>query len=802
MKNRMFALATLVALCLFLAAGAARAADDEIGTGQLRVLTKEKQVVEVPLAHTAVEAQISGFVARVNVIQTFVNPFPKPIEAVYVFPLPHDAAVDDMTMTIGKRVIKGIIKKKEEAREIYEKAKAAGQTASLLDQERPNIFTQSVANILPGDNIEIKISYVQALKFENGEYEYVFPMVVGPRYIPGETVIGKSGGGWAPDTNRVPDASKITPPVLKPGQRSGHDIDVTLKIDAGVAFHDLRSPSHNIVTKDEGKGRTMVTLQPSDTLPNKDLIVRYNVLGKDLDVGVLTSTKNGAGFFLLMLAPKAKYAAQEIRPREMIFIIDSSGSQQGDPLAKSKEAVKRALKGLRPGDTFQVFDFNDTISSMAAGPVDATPENIKEAKHFIDEIKSLGGTRMLPAIQAALVWPPDPQRLRIIFMTTDGLIGNETEIIGEIHKSLGDARLFSLGVGSSTNRWLLQRMAEEGKGFAQFVRQDEPTEAVIETFHKRIDAPLLTDIEIDWGHLQVTDVQPLRVPDLFAGQPVVLIGRYTKPGEGTVRLIGKRGTGRGELSARVVFPAKDGGYSALATMWARAKIRALSDEMDAKGQAPELVEQVTRLGLDYRLVTQFTSFVAVEEEIRNKDGKPVTVQVPVELPEGMSYEGVFGTEETLAVTKNVGGGMGAGMGTYSAAPAPSSAMRAPAQKAKIGGSTGAVLADEVAGDTRAAGPRLDPIAFLGITEVPKYQQALQTEFYKAIAKKLDSIKMPTGKSMMVRLTLNAAGAVKKAEFQKDDTGNAQVRQIIEKALLSMKLPAPGKEATIVFFLYF
>ncbi|MCZ7585127.1 MAG: VIT domain-containing protein [Deltaproteobacteria bacterium] len=552
----LFALACALAFAGLGTAAAETNDDDEIGSGRLRVVTKGFKDVDVPLAHTEVEAFVSGFVTRVNVTQKFINPYDDPIEAVYVFPLPAEAAVDDMTMTVGERVIKGVIKKREEAREIYEQAKAAGKTASLLDQERPNIFTQAVANILPGDNIEIRISYVEVLKYEEGGYEFVFPMVVGPRYIPGEQIIGKQGGGWAPDTNRVPDASRITPPVLKPGERSGHDIGVTVHLDAGVPIQDLRSPSHMIVIDDKDDHRATIKLDARDTIPNKDLIVRYDVAGDAPEFGVLTHGEKGRGEFLLVLAPMADYSERDVRPREILFVVDSSGSQQGDPLAKSKDAVKRALKGLRPNDTFQVYDFNDTVTAMAPGPLPATAANVRDAMKFVDQIQATGGTRMLPAIQAALNWPADKERVRIVFMTTDGFIGNEVEIIREIHDHLGDARLFSLGVGSSVNRYLLDRMAEEGRGFVQFVRQDESTKEVVEKFHKRIDAPLMTDIAVDWDGLEVTDVYPDTIPDLFAGQPVVIHGRYTKPGRGTVRLIGNKGRGRTELTADVVFPPR------------------------------------------------------------------------------------------------------------------------------------------------------------------------------------------------------------------------------------------------------
>ena len=794
-------LALTVSLLLIVGLAVTAHAED-FGTGTLKVVSKDQKDVEVPLAHTSVKADVAGYVARVTVTQTFVNSFTDPIEAVYVFPLPHQAAVDAMTMRIGERVIKGVIKKREEARQIYEQARKAGKTASLLEQERPNIFTQSIANIMPGDNIEIEISYVDVLKYEDGEYEFVFPMVVGPRYIPGERVIGKQGGGWAPDTNRVPDASRITPPVLKPGERSGHDIDVSLNIAAGIKFSNIHSPSHWINTKRDDDTTARITLDERDTIPNKDLIVRYKVLGSAPTFGGVAYSEGDQGYFLLMLAPKAEYKKAEILPREILFVIDSSGSQQGDPLTKSKELVKRALKGLRPGDTFQVFDFNDIVTSMAPGPVPATAANVRDAKKFVDQIRARGGTRMLPVIQTALNWPADEKHLRIVVMTTDGYIGNETEILAEIHDSLGDARLFMFGVGSSTNRYLIDRMAEEGKGFAQFVRQDEATDEVVEKFHERLDAPVLRDVELDWGGLQVADVYPTRIPDLYAGQPLAVFGRFTAPGSGSIKLRGKDSTGGTAFTHEVTFPRRKSGSDQLASLWARMQVERSMNQLEVgRGDRAKLEADITDLGLRHRLMTQFTSFVAVEEQVRNVDGKLTTVQVPVEMPEGVSYEGVFGeAEESPQMTgRNV-------LATGAAAPSPRGApMPMMSQKSKgAGGYGGAVLADEMDdGSPRGSRVSIDPVAFLGITNEAPYRQTLTQDAVRALSEALKGMTLPTGgKMMMIRLTLANDGKVTKVEILKDDTGDAALPKKVRDALQKLKFQAPGSPATLVFFVRF
>ncbi len=315
-------------------------------TGALTALDSTgKPAGACPLKHTAVQAEISGFLARATVTQEFHNPFQQKIEAVYTFPLPQNAAVDDMTMHVGTRVVKGKIKPREEARAIYEAARASGRVASLLDQERPNIFTQSVANIMPGEKVTIVISYVETLKFEDGSYEFVFPMVVGPRYIPGAPT-GKQGGGWSPDTNRVPDASRITPPVAVPGTRAGHDISLEVKLDAGVPIDSVACATHEVLVRRPSASAAVVRLKDQATLPNKDFILRYDVAGRKIQDAVLVHRAERGGFFTLILQPPERVAAEEVTPKELVFVLDTSGSMSGFPIEKAKETMQ--LRSERP----------------------------------------------------------------------------------------------------------------------------------------------------------------------------------------------------------------------------------------------------------------------------------------------------------------------------------------------------------------------------------------------------------------------------------------------------------------------
>lgn len=631
--------------------------EGEVTQGSLRIMGEDGKILELPLEHTDVDAHVTGYIARVNVTQHFTNPYDDPIEAVYVFPLPQNAAVDGMTMRIGEKVIVGVIKKRDEAREIYEAAIEAGQTASLLEQERPNIFTQTVGNILPGDDIYIEITYVQDLAYDHGTYEFVFPMVVGPRFIPGEPNGTQTGGGWADNTDQVPDADRITPPVIKPEFRSGHDISLTLQVEAGVPIQNFECPSHDISQKDESPSKTVVEIKSGDQIPNKDFIFRYDVAGRKPEYALLTHARDvgdgvidgdgaidGDGYFMLMIQPQAEMSLNEITPRELYFVVDCSGSMSGFPIEKAKEAMKLCIENLHPDDYFQIIKFSDAANGFAPNPVPNTPSNVKNALTYIDNIYGSGGTMMIEGIKAALDGPRDRNRRRIVLFMTDGYIGNEAEILAAIEDKLGNARLFSFGVGSSVNRYLLEKMAQVGRGQVTYCRQDEAAEEKVELFYERISKPYLMDIEIDWNGLEVTEVYPERIPDLFAGQPVIIHGRYTRSGSATITVSGKVRGKTVEQDIPVVFPAVKEENDVIATLWARTKIERLSDEQYSRGEDPDIVNEITQLALEYNLMSSYTSFVAVSEEVRNVDGKMVTVQVPVPMPEGVSYEGVFGEE--------------------------------------------------------------------------------------------------------------------------------------------------------------
>ncbi len=651
------------------------AAPRKVSQGALQAIDSNGQPrAECPLRRTDVKAEISGSLARVTVTQDFHNPFEEKIEAVYAFPLPQSAAVDDMTMIVGDRAVKGKIKRREEARAIYEAARDAGQTASLLDQERPNIFTQSVTNIAPGAEVKITISYVEFLKYEDGTYEFVFPMVVGPRYIPGQPFSEQAlptggpndgsngapsgapsgapggapgGGGWAPDTSQVPDASRITPHVAPEGIRAGHDISIEVKLDTGVPIDDLKSTLHEVDVTRHDDRRAVVRLKNQSTIPNKDFILKFDVAGKKIADAVMTHRGAQGGFFTLMLQPPERVTAADVTPKELVFVLDTSGSMQGFPIEKAKETMKLALDNLYPDDTFNLITFAGDTRILFPRPVQATRENLHRAQVFLASHQGSGGTEMMKAIRAALATSDKNDHVRIVCFMTDGYVGNDMEIISEVQKH-PNARVFSFGIGSSVNRFLLDKMAEAGRGEVEYVSLEDDGSAAARRFHERVRNPLLTDIEIDWSGLPVKDVYPKRIPDLFSVKPLILTGRYTGAARGVIRL---RGNLAGQNFIReipVELPESQNEHDVLSTLWARTRIDDLMSQDYAGLQngstKPELQEAITQLGLEYRLMTQFTSFVAVEEMTLTDGGKPRRIDVQVELPEGVSHDGVFGAD--------------------------------------------------------------------------------------------------------------------------------------------------------------
>jgi len=611
----------------------AQPAQDSPGSGALMAEIDEKEV-PMPLKHTDVHASVSGYIGSVEVVQQFLNPYSGKIEAVYVFPLPHNAAVNEFIMTIGQRRIRGIIRERQEAEQIYQEAKRQGYVASLLTEERPNVFKQSVANIEPGKEIDVTIRYFQTLEYADGWYEFVFPMVVGPRFNPpGMT----NGVGAAARGAAGVSSQKTEVQYLKPGERSGHDISLELNVDAGVAIEEFRCATHDVTHESPSPERLTVSLKPGDSIPNRDFVLRYRVAGEKIKSDLLTYQDERGGYFTLMLYPPRELTGLDRQPLEMVFVLDCSGSMSGRPIEQAKAAVARGLSLLQPGDSFQIISFSITASQLGPAPLEATPENIQRGMEYLRGLEGEGGTMMIEGIKAALDFPHDPQRLRFVCFLTDGYIGNETEILGEIHKRLGASRIFSFGIGSAVNRYLIDHMAKEGRGAVAYLGSRDDAASIMEDFFKRISHPGLTDIAIDWGGMQVSEVFPRQVPDLFVGRPVILTGRFQGDNRAPIRVSGNAGGEQLQFSMPVSTNDTNATHPGLPSIWARMKIADLAAQSiyEPSAMVPEQIKQVA---LDYGLMSEFTAFVAVDSSRQTEGTEGTTIPVAVPVPEGVKYD--------------------------------------------------------------------------------------------------------------------------------------------------------------------
>jgi Ca-activated chloride channel homolog len=596
----------------------------------------------LPLEKTRVRAHLSGFVASVEVAQTFSNPSPRPIEVVYVFPLPENSAVGAMEMRIADRVVRAKIDERGAARRTYERARRRGHTAALLEQERPNIFTQSVANIAPGEKIDVVVRYVQDLTYDAGSYEFVFPMVVGPRFVPGTPLAAAmSGSGTYHDTTRVPDASRISPPVLGKGERSGHDISIEIVADNTLPVSSWETPTHVVAHKVD-EGTLQLRLAEHDNIPNRDFVLRYQVAGDEPRATLLTSGEPENGHFALLVHPPNLDVDALVGARELIFVLDVSGSMSGTPLGMCKRAMRKALSRLRPVDTFNIITFAGASRKAFPSALPANRTSLDFALKFVGAARAGGGTHMAEGVRAALEPSVPAGRHRYVFFLTDGFVGDEAAIISgssalvETLEGRGQrARVFGFGVGSSPNRHLLEGLSKAGHGVAVYATNREDPERGVNTFFRYIDRAVLTDVRLAWADAQASELYPQPMPDLFASHPIVVHGRYRHLSDTPAVVharIGERAIQLPVAHRKSTAPGFRGGL--VGRLWARSKVAHLEEE-SWLGMVHDAREQITRIGLEYELVTPYTSFVAVDESRRVGDGDPDRVVQPVEVPEAV-----------------------------------------------------------------------------------------------------------------------------------------------------------------------
>ena len=585
----------------------------------------ETKVVLLPLKHTSVNWEISGFVARTTIIQEFWNPYDEAIEAIYNFPLPNEASVDSMVMKIGDREIIWKIEKREIAEELYKEAKQAWKTASLLNQERPNIFTQKIANILPWDIIKIEISYFQTLKYESWEYKYEFPMVVWPRYNP----------------ESVKDSENITSPIISKDSRNGHTIDISLKINSWVNIEWLNSPSHDIEIKKINNKQAEITLKNKNEIPNKDFIFTYKVASDIPQIGILTHKDKNSdhGYFTLIAEPQVAPKKEEIRNKEIVFVLDTSWSMSGMPIIALRKAMIKAIEGLWENDYFNIYSFNSSLTKMFDKSVKANNKTKQKWLSFVDWISAWGWTVMDEPLREALKedWN-ESDRMRIILILTDWDVWNENELLKLVKNNIWENRIFTLWVDYSPNRFLLDRISEAWNWKTTYILPDEDVDEKVEEFYETFKSPVLTNIKIDWDWLNVSDTLPTHFSDLYAGQPLYIYWKYSWEFDKKrdIKIKGIRWNDEYSQTVFMIFKDENKDNSSLAWLWARKKVKDIYSENYFNVNS-KLEEEVTKLWLDYSIMTKFTSFIAIDDNIRNNWWKVETIQVPKYEIEGKNY---------------------------------------------------------------------------------------------------------------------------------------------------------------------
>jgi len=610
--------------------------DDRTLSPYFFVENGDPAVDRLPLKETRADVRIAGVIADVVVTQVYRNEGSRPLNARYVFPASTRAAVHGMTMQVGDQRIRARIREKQAAKKEFEAAREAGKSAALLEQQRPNVFTMNVANVLPQDEIRVELHYSELLVPTDGTYEFVYPTVVGPRYSKApETAAAESGGAGRS-------------PYLHQNEAPTYKFDIDTRVAAGMPIDELLCPSHRTRVDWEDGDTARVRLDPAETNGgNRDYILRYRLQGKQVQTGLLLYQGQDENFFLLMVQPPRRVEPRQIPPREYIFVLDVSGSMGGFPLDTTKALMRELVGGLRPVDRFNVLLFSGASHLLAPRSLPATAENINQAIAEIDGERGGGETEIGKALDRAMELPETAGVSRTTIVITDGFIDAEAGVFEQIRTRLNRSNLFAFGIGTSVNRHLIEGMARAGQGEPFIVTGPAEAKETAKRFQDYVRSPVLTHVAIEPSDFAIYDVEPLSVPDLFAERPLIVFGKWRGKPSGTIRVTGLGGEGQYEKVFDVAETKPSADNQALRSLWARTRVARLvdygADDSDGTRNA------VTALGLKYELLTAYTSFVAVHEQVRNTDGSAAAVEQPLPLPEGVSDNAVPEPELPLLV---------------------------------------------------------------------------------------------------------------------------------------------------------
>jgi len=618
--------AVLIAAVLLLAGRAEAASPETSKHGALLLRTLDgAEAPSAPLLSTDVTFRVSGMVARARVVQTFHNASADWVEGVYVFPLPENAAVDRLQLRIGERLVEGEVRERGAARKAYDQARASGMRTALMDQERPNMFTTRVANIGPQELVAVELEYQQTLRYDNGRYSLRFPMVVGPRYIPGNL--------------RVSDAARITPPVLRPEAGPINPVSIRVELDAGVPIAKVASSYHPVDIRQVSDSKREIALAEGAVPANKDFELTWAPQsGTAPQVAWFTEQKDGRHYGLLMVLPPAAAPGARLA-REVVFVLDTSGSMAGASIRQARDALELALARLAPGDRFNVIEFNSTAQLLFADAQPVNPRNVRRAIDWVQSLQARGGTEMAAALRLALDGSDDGARVRQVVFLTDGAVGNEEALFRLIRERLGDTRLFTVGIGSAPNSHFMSKAAQLGRGTFTYIGRIEEVQAKMAALFAKLESPVLKGLEVRWPDGVRAQAWPARLPDLYAGEPVVVAAALDRL-DGEVHVSGMRDERAWE--ARVPL-SLNGNGAGMGSLWARGKVEALIDSIREGAKEAEVRTQVIELATAHRLVTRYTSFVAVDRTpVRPSDAQLKLAAVPTNLPDGWEYDKVFG----------------------------------------------------------------------------------------------------------------------------------------------------------------
>jgi len=631
LRNLCFALLALAFVCAPVIAQEQEKEPEDKTLAPYFVVKGDPSVDHLPLKDTRVDISVSGVIADVKVRQIYRNEGARPINASYVFPASTRAAVYSMRMQLGNEIIVAKIKEREQAKKEFEKAKEEGKSASLLEQQRPNVFSMSLANIMPQEQVEIELRYTELLIPTDNVYEFVFPTVVGPRYQSPQ------------DKNKSQDAY-IESPYLHQGQPPQSELHIAARIAAGLPIYDLSCPSHQIFPQWQN-GVAQFTLDDSKPFEgNRDFIVRYRLAGDQIASGLLLFQGTDENFFLYMAQPPQRVAADFVPPREYIFVVDVSGSMNGFPLNTSKRLLRNLIGKLRPSDLFNVVLFAGDSAALAPQSLPANQENIARAIALIDQQRGAGGTELLPAVQQAMSLPRQEGISRSLLLVTDGYVGGEQGVFDHIKANLNRCNVFAFGIGTAVNRYLIEGVARAGMAEPFIVTEESEADGVADKFREYVESPVLTDIKVRANGFEIYDVNPVNFPDLLAQRPIVLFGKWRGPVSGTIDLTGKSGQGAYTTQLDVASSQPDEANSALRYLWARSRIAELSD-YGAYDVSDDNAKAITALGLKYNLLTRYTSFIAVREVVTNPTGSAQDVNQASPLPLRVSDMAVGGGSE-------------------------------------------------------------------------------------------------------------------------------------------------------------